>query len=349
MSKTLFKTDSKGKVRILKLSTDGENLIQESGLETGKHTTTISKCVGKNIGRSNETTPSEQAILEMESKYKDKLTKGYFATREEALNTKVILPMLAKDAKKEMHKIEFPCYIQPKLDGMRALGHEDTFGMMSRTGKTIDTVGHILESIANIDLILDGELYAHGLTFQENMKLIKKYRKGQTEDVKYHVYDLVLDMPFKDRYDMLKEVVNGVSNVEIVPTYVLKDEDDLKKYHTRFIAQGYEGSIIRWGDAGYKTAGRSSNLLKYKDFIDITAKVVDVIPSEKRPEQGIVLAKLDDGRLFSTGMKFSHAERQQILIDKADYIGQTAEIRFFEYTDDGLPRFPVCVGFRLDK
>ena len=42
-------------------------------------------------------------------------------------------------------------------------------------------------------------------------------------------------------------------------------------------------------------------------------------------------------------------ERQQILIDKADYIGQTAEIRFFEYTDDGLPRFPVCVGFRLDK
>ena len=53
MSKTLFKTDSKGKVRILKLSTDGENLIQESGLETGKHTTTISKCVGKNIGRSN--------------------------------------------------------------------------------------------------------------------------------------------------------------------------------------------------------------------------------------------------------------------------------------------------------
>ena len=25
------------------------------------------------------------------------------------------------------------------------------------------------------------------------------------------------------------------------------------------------------------------------------------------------------------------------------------KIRFFEYTDDGLPRFPVCVGFRLDK
>ena len=31
------------------------------------------------------------------------------------------------------------------------------------------------------------------------------------------------------------------------------------------------------------------------------------------------------------------------------HIGQTAEVRFFEYTDGGIPRFPVCVGFRLDK
>jgi hypothetical protein len=48
-------------------------------------------------------------------------------------------------------------------------------------------------------------------------------------------------------------------------------------------------------------------------------------------------------------MKFSHAEREEILINKENYIGKKAEIRFFEYTDGGIPRFPVCVGFRLDK
>ena len=48
-------------------------------------------------------------------------------------------------------------------------------------------------------------------------------------------------------------------------------------------------------------------------------------------------------------MKFSHAEREEILQNKDQYIGQMAEIRFFEYTEDGLPRFPVCHGFRLDK
>ena len=51
--------------------------------------------------------------------------------------------------------------------------------------------------------------------------------------------------------------------------------------------------------------------------------------------------------LFIT-MKFPHKFREEVLINKEDYIGSTAEIRFFEYTDDGAPRFPVCVGIRLD-
>jgi hypothetical protein len=48
-------------------------------------------------------------------------------------------------------------------------------------------------------------------------------------------------------------------------------------------------------------------------------------------------------------MKFSHAEREQILIDKSDYIGKPGEIRFFEYSEDGIPRFPVFHGVRIDK
>lgn len=72
-------------------------------------------------------------------------------------------------------------------------------------------------------------------------------------------------------------------------------------------------------------------------------------PSEKRPTQGIFICKLEDGRTFGTGMKFSFEEREEILNNKTNYIGKTAEIRFFEYTDEGLPRFPVCVGLRLDK
>lgn len=128
------------------------------------------------------------------------------------------------------------------------------------------------------------------------------------------------------------------------------DTEELIKYHAKFISEGYEGTMVRWGKEGYKVNGRSANLLKYKDFLDATYKVIDVIPSESRPEQGVVSCYCEKTKMsFQTGMKFSHEEREEILTNKTNYIGKTAEIRFFEYTDSGIPRFPVCVGFRLDK
>ena len=69
---------------------------------------------------------------------------------------------------------------------------------------------------------------------------------------------------------------------------------------------------------------------------------------EARPSQGKLICKFPGGQ-FTANLKFSHKVREDILKNKNQYIGKTAEVRFFEYTDDGLPRFPVCVGFRLDK
>lgn len=345
----LFKKDSKGKLRFLEILAIGSTLHQNSGIVGGKVVTNSSVCTGKNIGRANETTPEEQAVLEANSKYIDKLTKGYFQTPQGAENTEVYLPMLAKDAKKEMHKIVFPCFVQPKLDGMRALGNID--GLTSRAGKPIDTLKHIVKDLSNVGDLLDGELYAHGKSFQENMTIIKKYRKGLTEEVKYHVYDMAIpNLNFKSRYALLTQLAPTFKEVELVPTFEVQNMEEVKKYHSHFLSEGYEGTIIRWGDEEYKFNGRSSHLLKYKDFIDITAEVVDIIPMDKRPEQGKAVCKFADGTTFTASFKMSFAEREEILVNKSVYIGQTAEIRFFEYFDDGVtPRFPVCVGFRLDK
>ena len=201
---------------------------------------------------------------------------------------------------------------------------------------------------------IDGELYAHGYTFQENMKATKKIRATSidgapaTSEIQYHVYDMVLPGPFIKRYNMLVQLVTDIDNIHIVPTAVIHNDEQLKEYHQKNIADGYEGTIIRHGDSGYGINKRDSQLLKYKDFIDISCNVIDVLPSDKNPEQGVVHCENDKGT-FGCGMKFSHAEREEILINKADYIGKTAEIRFFEYSEDGIPRFPVCHGFRLDK
>jgi len=139
-----------------------------------------------------------------------------------------------------------------------------------------------------------------------------------------------------------------MNNLKLVKTYKINSETELLSYHKRFIAEGYEGTIIRHSDAGYAINKRDSQLLKYKDFIDLDAKVIDVEPSDKNPLQGVCLCEYN-GKKFRTGMKFSHAERKEILTNKSDYIGKLANIRFFEYTDEGLPRFPVCIGFHEDR
>jgi len=51
---------------------------------------------------------------------------------------------------------------------------------------------------------------------------------------------------------------------------------------------------------------------------------------------------------FKAGFKYSHEDRKEFLTNKEKYIGKIANIRFFEYTDDGLPRFPIMFGIRGD-
>jgi ATP-dependent DNA ligase len=347
----LFKKDSKNKIRILNIDVDGSYLIQTSGLIDGKHTVNKSSCSPKNVGRSNETTAEDQALLQAEAKFVKKLKEGYFKTEQDAMDNVVILPMLAKVFGKEEKKIVYPCYVQPKLDGMRGLGDCNYATLTSRSGNIIETLDHITTKLPTLDVILDGELYAHGKSFQENMRMIKKYRPGTTEAVKYHVYDLISDKPFSERYKSLYSICLANPHLVLVPTFTVYNKKQLMAIHATNIADGYEGTIVRWGDEGYKLNGRSSNLLKLKDFSDLALPLMDVIPSEARPDHGKPLfywkgAKDDT---LGAGIALTHEEAKDLLDNKDLHIGKTCELRFFEKSDTGVPRHPTMYGFRLDK
>ena len=347
VNKSVYKMDSKGKLRVTTISTNMGQVIQNSGLEGGAKTSHRSMAKPKNVGRANETTIEEQAILEAEAKITKKLKEGYFETVKEAQEEEVIMPMLAKVFEKEQHKIDWSnAFVQPKLDGMRCLDTID--GKLSRKNTPILTMDHInIMRPAALKCAVDGELYAKDLNFQENMRLIKKLRP-ESVLIKHHIYDVVSKLPFVDRYTIASAIVEASENCELVPTYAVNSMTEVKRYHAQFLSEGYEGTMVRWGTEGYKVNGRSSNLLKYKDFLDIAAEIIDITPSDKNPEQGVIQCSYEE-KTFGCGMKFSHMEREEMLTNKKDYIGKKAEIRFFEYSEDGIPRFPVCVGIRLDK
>lgn len=213
--KTIYKKDSKGKIRYLTISTEGNLLVQTSGLmDTISPVINKSVCEPKNVGRSNATTAEEQAISEANSKITEKLKTGYFNTIAEAESEggkDFLLPMLAKDYNKEKAKVKFPCWVQPKLDGMRMLAIKKggKVVLKSRKGETINTLEHIvkqLEENSFPDGVYDGEAFSLELgSFQNQMKAIKTINDN-TKKINYNIYDIVSDLPFSERTENLRNI-----------------------------------------------------------------------------------------------------------------------------------------------
>lgn len=347
----LYKKDSKGKVRYLKIWAEAHVLMQESGVVGTENPILHTKKIkGKNLGKSNETSDTEQATLEAKRLNTTKLREGYYETIEEAEVSDCVLPMLAKDYEKEAKKIKWGESIvieNPKLDGMRCLAFVKSGGvtLISRKGVVIENLRHIESELSGLpDCILDGELYVHGESFQTNMSYIKKYTKGKTERISLWVYDMVSDEPYNIRLSEAVELISGLTHVKPITFTFIKSELEMLEKFEEHIKDGYEGMMVKIVDGGYKSNTRSSSLLKYKTFMDNQYKIIDVIPSDARPDWG---KPVFEG--FSAGTKFPVEFKKDLLLNKNDYIGKIAEVRFFGYTDEGLPRFPVMVGIRLDK
>lgn len=116
----------------------------------------------------------------------------------------------------------------------------------------------------------------------------------------------------------------------------------------RFLDRGYEGAMLRHSLAGYKINKRDDQLLKIKNFIDIQGVIIDIVPCDKKPLWGKPIISWN-GVEFEAGTKMTHEQKMELLTNKKDYIGKTAEVRYFELYDSGKPRFPIMYGIRLDK
>jgi len=108
----LYKKDSKGKTRVLEIKVMGSIITTNYGIINGSMVTkTKTITEGKNIGKSNETSPEEQAVLEATSIWQKKKDKGYFESIKETKNAKSSLPMLAHTFSKRKHNISYPAYV----------------------------------------------------------------------------------------------------------------------------------------------------------------------------------------------------------------------------------------------
>ncbi len=377
---TLYGDSAHGKRKMWNISVslkDGAGVIKtEHGyVDSSKVIAERVITVGKNIGKRNETTPFQQATNEMQAMWKKKKDAGYTeasgsgatATTAEttvtsatsaATTTTTIqtpLPMLAQDFNKRGKSIIFPCLAQRKLDGVRCVATAN--GLFSRNAKTFPHLQHIKRELSGVlgSLILDGELYSDTLTFQEVVGLVKKTKLKPDDTAKLNqihlcVYDIIdTEKDNEERNQVLADFLatHSFKHIRPLESVECRTREDLKTIHDRYVAEGYEGLMLRNKKGKYRVNVRSTDLQKYKEFEDAEYKVVGYKTGEGQ-ESGCViwLCATEKGQEFAVRPRGTHEERAELLADADSYVGKKLTVRFQELTTDGIPRFPVGIGLR---
>jgi DNA ligase-1 len=361
----LFKLTNGNKIQIWTVEVEENKHRVISGQIDGKKVTSEwTICQGKNIGRSNQTTPNQQAIKEAQAMWEKKVSGGYFQelVQAETGEKKFYAPMLAKEFDPNTFTAK-KVFVQPKLDGLRCVISKE--GMFSRNGKEFISCPHIFDElkhlfVENPDLVLDGELYNHIYhdNFNQIISLVKKTkptRSDITESAKYvqyWCYDILSmeEAIYSERYEFLNK---NIFNVEYKSCFLLRTDDansldEIDTIRGEYVEEGFEGQMVRY-DMPYEVGKRSKYLLKNKTFQDAEFEILDIVEGvgNKSGMAGFMVVKNVDGSTFKSNIKGDRDYCRMLLETKENFIGKLATIKFFNLTPDGVPRFPYVI--KIDR
>lgn len=254
------------------------------------------------------------------------------------------LPMLALDYDPERLSTTF--YVQPKLDGIRCIATNNT--MYSRKWKPITSMLHIREELKQLspDITLDGELYCHGLSFQEHMSRIRRQEYTTLcSSIHYHVYDIQMNAPYEDRLEALNEVFakytfNSITQVSTILSSKMLLDTLLPKY------KEYEGVILRSPNTLYEYNVRSPGLQKYKWNATIEVQIVDIIAAKSGREKdaAIFVCKTEDGVKFKARPAMNVEIRRAYYRNRDNYIGHFTRVTYEGLSKDKVPLKPRAEG-----
>jgi len=381
---------------------DSKVYIQkEYGLQTGKKICTKNEVLSTKKNR----TLYEQAVSEADKFWTDMVNnKGYKITEKiettvdvnvnatstpkavETTETFKFYPMLANNFNDHKDKITYPCYIQPKIDGIRYTCYynfaenndiifnsrmakpTNLFKNISSNLKMILSEYYNLErsTLDNISIYLDGEIYSDKIPFNIlNGLCNRKIAEIPASDeihIKYNIFDVYIvnnpKMLFKDRMFILETIFNNTrqyDNIKLVKTDIVNNFNEILEHHSNYISLNYEGSMIRKNGI-YKVKGRTSDLLKYKDFIDKEFEIVGATTSDTGKEKDCIIWILynDESKKvkFTCRPQMTLEKRRELykdyLSNPDNYIGKMYTVRYQELYENNIPRFPVGIDIRYD-
>lgn len=272
--------------------------------------------------------------------------------------------MLAKDFNKVASSaLEKKWLASRKIDGVRCLMYykDGEVHTASRGGQHYDystkhITGHsdmIKLFEENPDIILDGELYIHGrpLQYISGLARLETDVYSKCEALEYWIYDIVdPNLTFEDRLEMLEDVVTPYfqdSDIKVVMVEHTPCEgwSEIKTLHDKYVSEGFEGVVIRNPSKTYGINKRTNDMIKVKMYQDAEFEITGI--SEGLRDEDMCFTCITDKGLEFKAKPMGSRELKQIYRNDIDKIvGKMATVKFFYYSEDGVPLQPVLKCIR---
>ena len=326
--------------------------------------------IGKNLTRSNETTILTQGIIYMRNLYLKKIKTGYVIKLTEIDNDN-IFPMALNVYEKHKKHIKYPCYIQPKLDGVRVITKYDSNGIKLMSRRLNEYLGFefvkdelkpILEKYPN--LILDGELYNHDLTLQQISGIVRNEDMDyeNKKNLQFHIFDCIdinNNYTFEERLNILNSIFTKekFNYLKFVDTTLVNNEEESDELYNLYIDKKYEGIVYKNKDAKYESSSykeiRSMQFLKRKKQYDSEYPIIGFEEGLHGKDKGaiIFIMKTSDNKEFKAVPNMPLKDRKKMYnLAKNNfnqlYKDKMATIKFDEYSNNNVPLRAKFIAIR---
>ena len=272
------------------------------------------------------------------------------------------------------HKLTYPLFVQPKLNGVRALFSCGVWQSRDEKLWKAPVLKHLTDQLVGVcppGWILDGELYVHGWSLQQINSAIAINRNEpseKTKEVEYHIFDVIStaspEKPFSERsknLSTIREVAQfrGSSNsIRVVDTTRCDSIEEAEQLYGYYRRERYEGLIYRSSEASYGFLENCTNqenrwrcLLKRKDWLDDEFEITgfNTTEGEKGNEGFQLWCKAKNGKRFAIGSGLSDAERRHYKASPDQLIGKLARVKYEMLSDEGIPLKPTLEAILNDE
>jgi len=257
---------------------------------------------------------------------------------------------------KLINKIEFPAYVQLKMDGMRfnAIVCNDVVEFRSRNGKEIQLLGNLQEEFialaGGVNCVFDGELLVKDkgiiLDRQTGNGILNKANKGtiKTDEArKVHatIWDVIpyvgfiegkCEVPYSMRYETLQSFTLP-EKIHLVETTEVYSLDAAQKIFEEYLNEGQEGIILK-SQTGIWENKRAKHQIKFKGELECDLEIVAV-------EEGtgkyagklgalVCASRHENGQrvAVSVGSGFNDAHRDEFWNIRDSLIGKIVAVKY---------------------